>query len=125
MVLTRPLRVTGSQLYLNVEAAAGQVRVELRDAVTGRGLAGYSMGDYLGSRILRSDDGQRGGLRIGPGARFEDDPEQDDTVPVSTDSTAVPVSWKGGNDLSALNGREVRLFFHLRDAHLYSFWFAE
>ena len=38
------------------------------------------------------------------------------------DSVARRVAWKGGDDLSALRGRPVRLRFHLRDGALYSFW---
>ena len=125
IVLTKPLKVTGSTLKVNVNAAQGELKVELRDALTGRAIPGYGMGDYRGNRVVWSENGKRGTLRIGPGARFEDDPEQDDTLPISEDSTNLTVRWKGGSDLSALKGREVRVFFHLRNAQLFSFWFAE
>ena len=124
IVLTKPLNVTGSTLKINVDSAQGELKVELRDAITGRAIPGYGMGDYRGNRIVWSENGKRGTLRIGPGARFEDDPEQDDTLPISEDNTNLTVRWKGGSDLSALKGREVRVFFHLRNAQLFSFWFA-
>lgn len=123
-LLTRAVVVTGPRLYLNANAAWGEIKVELRDAVTGRGIAGFSMGDYRGSRILKSEDGKRGRLRVGAGARFLDDPETDDTVPVSTDATRIEVQWKSGADLSDLKGREVRLFVQIRQAQLFAFWFA-
>ncbi len=125
IVLTKPLNVTGSTLKINVDSAQGELKVELRDALTGRAIPGYGMGDYRGNRVVWSENGKRGTLRIGPGARFEDDPEQDDTLPISEDNTNLTVRWKDGSDLSALKGREVRVFFHLRNAQLFSFWFAE
>ena len=35
------------------------------------------------------------------------------------------VRWKSGADVSALNGRPIRLRFRLKDADLYSFRFVE
>lgn len=124
LLVSKPVRVEGKRLCLNAAAARGEIRVELRDAVTGRGIPGFCMGDYMGSRVLRSEDGKRGRLRIGPGARFLDDPEEDDTVPISEDGVDIDVRWKGGSDLSALQGREVRLFIRMRSADLYAFQFA-
>jgi len=43
-------------------------------------------------------------------------------VPVRSDGTLLPVTWKGAEDLSALAGQPVRLRFHLRRGSLYSFW---
>lgn len=42
--------------------------------------------------------------------------------PVSIDSTATDVSWKGGQDLGALAGKTVRFRFQLKNGSLYSFW---
>lgn len=42
--------------------------------------------------------------------------------PITTDATLVPVTWKGANDLSSLTGKSVRFRFHLQDGELYSFW---
>jgi len=41
------------------------------------------------------------------------------------DSLDRVVSWRNGSDVSSLVGQPVRLRFVLRDADLYSFWFAE
>lgn len=41
------------------------------------------------------------------------------------DSLEQPVTWKGGNDVSKLAGRPVRLRFVVKDADLYSFQFRE
>jgi hypothetical protein len=41
------------------------------------------------------------------------------------DSTAHPVAWKSGADLSTLAGNPLRLRFTLRDADLFSFHFKE
>jgi len=43
-------------------------------------------------------------------------------VAISTDSTLVPIRWKGAEDLSGIAGRPVRFRFHLRNGSLYSFW---
>jgi len=43
-------------------------------------------------------------------------------TPVSTDKTLVPVTWQGGDDLSALAGKTVRFRFYLKSGSLYAFW---
>lgn len=45
-----------------------------------------------------------------------------DCAPVTGDSTLQAVTWAGVADLSALAGQPVRFRFHLRKAHLFSFW---
>jgi hypothetical protein len=45
-------------------------------------------------------------------------------VPIHSDSTLHPVTWKSGNDLSALSGRILRFKFYLREGQLYSFWIS-
>ena len=47
-----------------------------------------------------------------------------DSVPVTSDSTSAAVRWRKYDDLSALQGRTIRLKFHLTDAGLYSFWIS-
>ncbi|NOX53549.1 MAG: glycosyl hydrolase family 32 [Planctomycetes bacterium] len=42
--------------------------------------------------------------------------------PLRTNSTAAPVHWKGGDDLSKLAGQPVRFRFHLTSGRLYAFW---
>ncbi len=126
VVLTTPVKVTGSKLYVNANAARGELRAEIRDASTGRVIPGYSLGEYVATRAIFSDDGSALGHRLGTGFRFDDEPVHgNDTVPVSEDSTAVAVRWNSGDDLTPLMGREVRICFCLRNAHLYSFWFGK
>ena len=43
---------------------------------------------------------------------------------IKGDSTLLPVTWKGADDLSAAAGKPVRLRFHLYDGKLYSFWIS-
>ncbi len=43
-------------------------------------------------------------------------------MPVSGDHTLAAVRWQGGDDLSPLCGRPVRLRFTLTNGALYSFW---
>ena len=45
-----------------------------------------------------------------------------DCNPISTDSTIEQVTWKSGQELSALAGKPVRFRFHLKNGKLYSFW---
>ncbi|MBN2448965.1 MAG: hypothetical protein JXR77_01165 [Lentisphaeria bacterium] len=47
-----------------------------------------------------------------------------DCEPVSTDSTRIAVTWRGGRDLAALRGQPVRVRFRLRSGSLYAFWVA-
>ena len=46
-------------------------------------------------------------------------------VPVSEDSTKKKVTWKGGDDLSALAGQPVRISFNMKRGKLYSFWVSD
>lgn len=125
-VLTVPLTVTGSKLYVNTNAARGELRAEIRDATTGRVIQGYSLNEHLATRAVLNEDGSAFGHRLGTGFRFDDEPvHENQTVPITEDSTAVAVSWVSGGDLTPLIGRKVRLCFSLENAHLYSFWFGD
>ena len=66
---------------------------------------------------LRAEVLDKAGRVIAPFTR-------DNCLPIRTDKTLQAVRWKGGADLSALAGRPVRLRFHLKNAHLYSFWIS-
>ena len=76
--------------------------------------------------LLNLDTGALGELRIGlvgadgkpmPGFAVED------CGPVEYNGTSVAVTWKGGADLSALQGRELALEFRSNRTKLYSFRF--
>lgn len=122
-VLSRPVEIDGSRLCVNADAGNGELRAELRDAETGRVIPGYSMGDIFRDRYLGSGDGSSRRIRFGTGARFEEDPVEDNSVALREDSTEAELKWQGGSDLSALKGRRVRICFYLKKADIFSFWF--
>lgn len=124
-LLTRPLSVDGGRLCVNADASEGELRVELRDAGTGRPIPGYSLGDSIAPRLQRLADGTEIAVAAGPGARLPDEPNTDASVPLRTDAVRAQVAWKGGGDLCSLQGRQVRIYFGLRNADLYSLWFEE
>jgi len=43
-------------------------------------------------------------------------------LPISADSTCLPVQWRGVDDLSALRGKPVKFRFHLANGSLYALW---
>jgi len=52
---------------------------------------------------------------------------RDNCEPICTDDVRHLVRWRGAKvmDFEELNGREIRLRFHLQNAELYSFWTGE
>jgi len=42
--------------------------------------------------------------------------------PVAIDSTRMQITWKGGQDVSALAGKRVRFRFHMKAGRLFAFW---
>lgn len=125
MILTRPVDVDGAKLRINARTMGGEIRAEIRDAQTGRAIPGFSMGDAVHPRTVQFGDGLVQPRARGWGARFDDDSAEDDSVPFSGDSVCAPIRWKGGDDVSALRGRSVRVLFALRNAEIYSFGFAD
>jgi hypothetical protein len=76
--------------------------------------------------LLNLDTGALGELRVGlvgadgrpvPGFAVED------CAPIEYNGTGVPVSWKGGADLSRLQGTDLALEFRSNRTKLYSFRF--
>ena len=50
----------------------------------------------------------------------------EDCVAIGGDSTCKQITWKGGNDLSFLNGNEFKIRFYMeREGKLYSFWLSD
>ncbi len=47
------------------------------------------------------------------------------SVPFTGDATLQEMRWEGGEDLSALAGRPVRLRFSMRNGSLYAFWVSQ
>jgi hypothetical protein len=123
-VLTRPIVVDGPTLHINARTKNGEILAEIRDADSGRVIPGFGIGDYLASPNLRfPEEGERTRL-AGPGTRRVDEQVDNDAVPFSGDQVDAVLAWRGGEDLSALQGRAVRILFALRNADLYSFWFS-
>ncbi len=101
-VVTRPMLWPSGDLYVNADPrrnlaahpafCSGEVRVEVRDA-SNRPLRGFTWQDCQ--------------------------PIVTNTV-FAADSCAA-VAWKDGKTARLLAGRQIRLAFQLRDAHLYSF----
>ena len=97
-VLTRPVKVTGPNLYLNVDASKGELFTEIRDAATGKAINDYALIDELNRSAC---------------------------LPVCKNAISVPVRWQRKKDVSELLGREVIIHFSLNNAHLYAFWFDD
>jgi len=125
LVLTRPITVDGATLRINAQATGGEIRAEIRDAETGRAIPGFGLGESLHSRTISFPDGSVHSRATGWGARFEDETVADNSVAFSGDAVDAPLTWRGGGDLSALRGRQVRMLFALRSADLYSFGFGD
>jgi len=49
----------------------------------------------------------------------------DDALPIIGDELDREVAWKGGPDVAALRGRQVRLCFEMKDADLFALQFTE
>jgi hypothetical protein len=87
-VVTKPFKLEGHKVLVNVDALAGEAKVGVLDA-GGVPIAGYSLDEGYAYRGFDE-------LRLEP-------------------------RWKDHVDLAALQGREIRLQFQLRNAKLYSF----
>jgi hypothetical protein len=98
-VTTKPFKLVGSKLEVNVDAAQGQVWVEVLDAA-GEAIPGFAQKDC--QNIKGIDD-----------LRFE--PKWNRHVRSEAERRS------SFSDLGALKDKEVRLRFHLQDAHLYAF----
>ena len=129
--------VVGDQLYFYFGAWSG-----LSPKLTGDMYAGGS----TGLAVLRRDgfvslDGDaRGGSMTTPALQFtgkylfvnadasggeiavEVPGESEYSVPIRADGTRQMVRWKDRHDLSGLQGKPVRLRFHVTKAKLYAFW---
>ena len=98
-VTTKPFKLVGSKLEVNVDAAQGQVCVEVLDAA-GQPIPGFAKKDC--QNIKGIDE-----LRFEPKWKRHARSEAE--------------RRSGFSDLGALKDKEVRLRFHLQDAHLYAF----
>ena len=106
-VLTKPLIWVDGEILVNVDprrdisghptnVACGTLRVEIRDAEN-HPLPGFTLEDSV--------------------------PIEENTA--SLHRASAVVRWKNGKSARELRGRKIRLFFLMRDAHLYSFHAGE
>lgn len=135
--------VMGDQLYFYVSGRAG-VRGSTSSGISATGLAtlrrdGFASMDagekegtlttrpvrFGGKYLYVNVKAPQGALR----AALLDQKEQpippftlENCEPVSGDSTATRIQWKGASDLSAAAGQPVRIQFSLKHGELYSFW---
>ena len=138
--------VVGEKLYFYVSGRAGKgfPGCNFHDAGASTGLAilrrdGFASMDagdagatlttrrvrFSGNRLFVNLAAPKGELRVEaldergePIAPFT----RANCQPIHGDKTLLPVSWRGGRDLSKLAGRPVRFRFHLKNGSLYSFW---
>jgi len=94
-LLTKPLLLRGNALFLNADAAEGEIRVEIA--------------------ADQPTDGPDGPPPIAPFTLAA-------CAPITGDSVRHAVRWTGGTGLKVLDGTPVRLRFSMRNARLYAFW---
>jgi len=101
--------------FVSAESAGLGSRLRTRPvAVSGRRL------------LLNLNTAGLGSLRVGlvdAAGHFLPGFAPEDCEPVEADDLSAPVAWKGGADLTALQGQEVRLEFQEERCALYSFRF--
>jgi hypothetical protein len=102
--------------------------VSLRAAAAGGELLTKPL-QFAGNRlVLNFATSKQGSLRVeiqtAQGRPF-DGFALSDFQPLRGDAIAQTVRWKGGQDVSSLAGKAVRLRFYLQDGDVYSFRFAE
>ncbi len=82
---------------------------------------------FGGTQLWVNADASRGEIRVevrNPGGRKAlEGWTRQDSRPLTTDQLKVRMQWEGKDSLESLHGQGVRFRFHLKDAHLYSFWF--
>lgn len=96
VLTTRPVLVAGNQLHLNAD-------------LTSR----LSHGGQLRVEVLDASGAAIPGYGV------------DDAVLIRGDRIDITARWKGGADLAALRGREVKLRFLLAGGDLYSYYFSD
>ena len=111
ILITRPIKVTGKTLQLNVDASRGEVTVGIgidRELQ----IPGYPPG-VLPNFVVRDRQGnthQEKGYRL------------TECQPIRSDCIEHNVHWNA-NNLESLLGKTVRLYIRMRDSDLYGFRF--
>ncbi|MCC6793506.1 MAG: hypothetical protein IT366_00190 [Candidatus Hydrogenedentes bacterium] len=99
---TRPLKFNGKHLFINADASRGEIRVEILPTI------------FLGGRLVTDKP-------LDPVEGFE----ARSCVRMVANATRAQIAWQGGKDLSSLVGMPVQFRFHVKNAHLYSFWVSD
>jgi len=102
-VVTKPFKLEGGSLEVNVDAKGGSVAVEVLDA------AGEPIPGFAGKNVLKYNSAD--GLRLKPMWR-------DSKALLNSQGKLTGLRF---NDLSKLKGQVVRLRFTLQNARLYAF----
>jgi hypothetical protein len=98
VLVTRPVKLRGNALYVNADVkAGGEIRVELLEDK------------------VRDTSTDEADVPIFPFLK-------NNCAPIKTDDVRHVVRWNNSSSLESLDGRPVRLRFHMKDAQLYSFW---
>ena len=107
-LLTRPLKLEGTQLHVNVEADTGRIRAELFEARP----VDLAQNNWTNSPSWNWDIDEPV-----PGYGLEE------CVGVGSDTVNGTVRWRTRDRLDRLDGKNVVVRFELTNASLYSFWF--
>ncbi len=123
--------VMGDYLYMYTAQPGCRLSVLRRDGFCSMD-AGEKMGElvtrpvkFTGKYLFVNVDDSKGSLRVAAldeaGKPIQGFAIKDCQV-LSVNMTLQKVTWKGGDDLSALAGKPVRFKFELTSGQLYSFW---
>lgn len=120
--------VDGRRRYVSVPDNGAILLAKLRQDGFVSMDAGHQEGTLLtvrlnleGNRMFVNADASGGRIRaeiLGPTDTFS----LDRSVPVRGDHLKAELKWKGTPDWAALEGKQVRIRFHLRQASLFAFW---
>ncbi len=114
ILITKPIKVTGKELQLNVDGGRGEVRVGIGiDKPIAHPNGGWTFKAYLPHYMVEDRWGN---------SHLEKDFGITDCEPVHVDSIEHTVTWKRAK-LEALLGKTVRLYIMVEDADLYGFRF--
>ena len=79
---------------------------------------------FIGDELEVNADAEGGTIRVevlGPDGRVIEGFGREDCKPLTTDSVRHVLEWNGNRDCHPIQGRPIRLRFHLERAELYSF----
>lgn len=111
ILITKPVKVTGRTLQLNVDGSHGEVRVGIGiDKV----FRIFNTDGVLPNFMVCDNEGK---------THLEEGYTLEDCQPIHADSIEHTVQFRKGPDLDALLGKTVRLYIKVQDADIYGFRF--